>query len=114
MQVQVLYFEGCPNHQPTVQLARDVIRDLVLTVAVEEVEVTSLENAERLHFLGSPTVFVNGVDIEPSARSSTAYAFACRTYGSAGTPPQELLVAALTSAAGIAAPLVCSSSAGSS
>lgn len=103
MQVQVLYFEGCPNHQPTVQLARDVIRDLGLNVAVEEVEVTSVEDAKRLRFLGSPTVLVNGVDIEPSARTSTAYAFACRTYAGAGTPSRALLIDALTKTGEVAA-----------
>lgn len=103
MQVQVLYFEGCPNYKRTVQLARDVIRDLGLHVAVEEVEVSSIEDAERLRFLGSPTVLVNSVDIEPSARSSTAYAFACRTYAGAGTPPRELLIEALTATDDVAA-----------
>ncbi|MBI3767256.1 MAG: cation transporter [Deltaproteobacteria bacterium] len=41
---------------------------------------------------------MNGVDIEPSARSSAAYAFACRTYRGQGVPPRELFVAALKEA----------------
>ena len=99
MKVQVLYFAGCPNHESTTRLARDVARELGLGVSVEEVEVRSVEDAVRLRFLGSPSVHVNDVDIEPGARKSTAYAFACRTYGSVGVPPRELLVAALKEAA---------------
>jgi phosphoglycerate dehydrogenase-like enzyme len=95
MKVQVLYFSGCPNHERTARLAREVAQALGLSVAVEEVEVADAEDATRLRFLGSPSVHVNGVDIEPSARSSTAYAFACRTYNGEGVPPRELLVAAL-------------------
>jgi copper chaperone CopZ len=99
MKIQVLSFTGCPNHEATVRLVHEVARELGLRVTVEELEVTSAEDAARVRFLGSASVHVNGVDIEPSARSSTAYAFACRTYGGDRVPPRELLVAALKEAA---------------
>jgi copper chaperone CopZ len=95
MRVQVLYFRGCPNHERTAELVREVALEVGLSIDVEEVEVTTAEDAARLHFLGSPSVHVNGVDIEPSARSSTAYAFACRPYNGQGVPPRNLLLAAL-------------------
>ena len=93
--VEVLYFEGCPNYHQTVELVRDLIRALGVDATVEEVQVQNTEDAERLRFLGSPSVRVDGVDIEPAARSSTGYGFACRTYGSAGVPSREFLAAAL-------------------
>ncbi|MGE0827677.1 MAG: thioredoxin family protein [Candidatus Binatia bacterium] len=92
MNIQVLYFEGCPNHAPTVALVREVVADLDLNAHVEEVQVTTQTEAERLRFLGSPTVQVNGVDIEPSAREQTNYALSCRMYNGSGIPPRELLV----------------------
>ncbi len=97
MNIQVLYFEGCPNHEPTVSLVREVVAGLDLSAQVEEIEVTTQTDAERLRFLGSPTVQVNGVDMEPSARERTNYALSCRMYSGSGIPPRELLVAALTS-----------------
>jgi hypothetical protein len=97
--VEVLYFEGCPNRDATAQLARQVIRDLGVEAEITEVEVANVEDAQRLRFLGSPTVQVDGVDIEPGAGSSTDYAFACRVYGDTGVPPREMLVAALNSGA---------------
>ena len=100
MKIQVLYFEGCPNHLPTVDLARHVVAELGLDAEVEEVEVTSGDDAARLRFLGSPTVLVNGVDIQPSARSRTDFGFSCRTYEGAGVPPREMLLAAVASAGG--------------
>ena len=72
--VAVLYFEGCPNHRQTVELARNVVAELGVDAAVEEFEVKTLEDAVRLRFLGSPSVQVDGADIEPGARASTAYA----------------------------------------
>ena len=93
--VEVLYFEGCPNHRETVERASAVVRELGIIAEVSEVEVKTSEDAERLRFLGSPSVHVDGVDIEPAARASTAYAFACRTYDGAGVPPRKLFVEAL-------------------
>ena len=93
--VEVLYFKGCPNHQQTVELAREIVTELGVDVAVEQVEVRTLEDAARLRFLGSPSVHVDGVDIEAAARASTAYAFACRTYNGSRVPPRELFLGAL-------------------
>lgn len=94
MHIQVLYFEGCPNHAPTVSLVRDVITDLGLEARIEEIELTRPEDAERLRFLGSPTVQVNGTDIDPSAASRSDYSVSCRIYNGSGVPPRDLLVTA--------------------
>jgi hypothetical protein len=54
-------------------------------------------------FLGSPTVRVDGRDIEPGAAGRTTYAYACRTYGDAAAPSDELILAALDGTHGNAA-----------
>ena len=38
------------------------------------------ERAERLRFLGSPTVRVSGHDVEPGADERTDYALSCRVF----------------------------------
>jgi hypothetical protein len=93
--IEVLYFAGCPNHAPTVDLAREVIAELGLDAAIREVPVETAEAAEALRFVGSPSVRVNGRDIEPAAREQTEFALSCRMYGDAGVPPKELLIEAL-------------------
>ncbi len=95
MKVEVLYFKGCPHHEPTVELTKQVVSELGLGDSVEEVEVTNGDEANRLRFLGSPSVHVDGVDIDPEARVRTEYAMSCRMYGQSGVPPRELLEAAL-------------------
>jgi hypothetical protein len=100
MHIEVLYFDGCPNHAPTVERVRQIAGDLGLQIGVEEINVTSFDEAQRLRFLGSPTVRVNGIDIDPAARCRTNYALSCRVYpGVSGLPPDELIVAALQSSA---------------
>ena len=64
---------------------------------VPRYEVRTDEDARRLHFLGSPSIRVNGVDIEPGSDARRDYALACRMYGSSGLPPREFLATALGS-----------------
>jgi hypothetical protein len=98
MKIQILYFEGCPGHLPTVALVHQVVAKLGKEVQIEEVEVTSPEDAISKRFLGSPTVLVNGVDMDPRARQRTDYGFSCRIYGAmSGLPSEDLLMAALQS-----------------
>ena len=95
MMIEVLYFEGCPYLEPTLALAEEVLSQLGLSANVREVEVRTPEDAERLRFLGSPSVRVDGKDIEPGVESRSEYALSCRIYGDSGLPPKGLLVAAL-------------------
>lgn len=101
MKVEVLFFGGCPNHEPAVELARDVARELGVPAEVEEVEVKSPEDARRLRFLGSPSVHVNGVDVEPRARGRSDFGYTCRTYGGKGLPKREEVAAAMKAAAAV-------------
>ncbi len=95
MKISILHFEDCPNHPPIVEMARRVVAEHDLNVEVEEVEVLA-DDVVRHRFLGSPTVQVDGVDIEPAARERTDFAMSCRVYATpSGLPPQEMLLNAL-------------------
>lgn len=93
--ITILYFSGCPNHPPAVEVVRGVVAELDIAADIEEVEVRGPSEAASLRFLGSPTIQVDGVDIEPAARSRTDFGFACRTYNGSGLPDSELLVRSL-------------------
>jgi len=80
VKIEVLYIADCPNHQPTVDRVRDVIRSVSPSAKVEEVEIRSSTEAESLRFIGSPTVRVNGFDVEPEARSVQHFGLGCRSY----------------------------------
>lgn len=96
MRISILYFQGCPNHPPTAKMVRQAVAESGLDARVEEVELTTLDDAQRLRFLGSPTVQVDGVDIEPAARSRTDFAMACRLYDTPdGLPSRTTLLVAL-------------------
>ena len=96
--IEILYFPGCPNYEPTVNLAREVLGDLGLEAEIREVAVENSEDAEALRFVGSPTVRVNGKDIQPEAENRTEFALSCRMYATGGVPAKELLMEALREA----------------
>jgi hypothetical protein len=71
--VHILYSQGCPNLTPTIDLIDRVASDIGAGVTVERVLVTSQEEAVKLRCLGSPTIQINGMDIEPGAGESMAF-----------------------------------------
>ena len=73
VQIRVLYSEGCASTPPTVALVKNVAQDLNIPVSIEMVSIGTQEQAQELRFLGSPTVQIEGFDIEPSARDSLAF-----------------------------------------
>jgi hypothetical protein len=73
--VRILYTEGCANTTQTIQRVRDVAREMAVRIEIDQVLVTTQHQADELRFLGSPTVQVNGQDIDPAACKATAYGF---------------------------------------
>ncbi|MBI3473013.1 MAG: hypothetical protein HY013_16780 [Candidatus Solibacter usitatus] len=73
MKIEILYFDGCPNHQPAVERVKEVLKEEGLAAEVVEVNVGDDASARSLGFQGSPTIRIDGLDVEPSARSSKEF-----------------------------------------
>lgn len=99
MRVEILTFEGCPNAGATHELVRQALHLEAVDAVVDHIEVDSVEAAQRVRFLGSPSVRVDGQDVEPSANHRAGYGLACRTYnsgaGALGTPSIEMIRTAI-------------------
>ena len=95
VKIELLYFADCPHYEPTLELVRSIASDRGLEFDIEMVEVRDNDDARRLQFLGSPSLRVNGVDVEPTAPVRTDYALSCRVYGGGRTPPREMVELAL-------------------
>lgn len=99
MKVEVLYVADCPSHRPAVRLLKDVLAAEDITAEVTEVLVVDAQMASQLRFRGSPTVRIDGLDIE--GESSDAGTIACRLYPDShqvGIPPIEMVRLALVRA----------------
>jgi hypothetical protein len=96
MRVELLYLDGCPGFDDLVPRLRTLVRS---RCEIELVPVDTAEAAQRLRFLGSPTVRVNGRDVEEAAATRTDFGMKCRLYpgvdGSTHAPPDHWIVEAL-------------------
>jgi hypothetical protein len=101
MKIRLRYFEGCPHWQT----AHDRVREALRAEGMADVEpvlerVETAEDAERLQFIGSPTILVDGRD--PFVGAEAAFGLTCRVYqtpqGLAGSPTADQLRAALRAA----------------
>jgi hypothetical protein len=75
VEVKVLFSEGCDNTPPTIDLIKQTALESGIEIDLKIIPVESQEQALHWKFLGSPTVQVNGFDIDPSARSAIAFGF---------------------------------------
>ena len=102
MKIEVLGFVGCPGVQATLALIKTELHSIGVSAPIIYREVDSVEEAQRVQFLGSPSVRVNGNDIELSRRQEEGYAFSCRIYRegeeSSGLPPRHMVQAAILEA----------------
>ena len=101
IKVEVLYFQGCPNHEPAVERVRGVLAEEGVSAPVLQIEVLDRTSAETLRFPGSPTVRINGIDVEGTPAPG-AFGLSCRTYldGSVlqGIPAVEVIRRAVRNA----------------
>jgi hypothetical protein len=103
--VEVLSFDGCPNHVEVLALVRRLSDELGLDPELRLVDVPDPAAAERERFLGSPTIRVDGRDVEPGADERSEFVLSCRVYrtesGLAGQPREDWVRDALAEAAGV-------------
>ena len=99
MRVELLYFDGCPSYQRLLPRLRELIAEVAPGAELELRPIESIEDAERARFLGSPTVRVDGLDVDPGAGERDDFGLECRLYRSDGVasplPPEEWMREAL-------------------
>ena len=77
--IEMQYFKGCPNSDEMIQRVRTACASFQDSIDYRESLVETPEEAQRIKFLGSPTVLINGSDLDnmPEPASGT---LACRYY----------------------------------
>jgi hypothetical protein len=98
--IEFLYWEGCPSHPEARALLDEVLQSRGLDAHVAVREVRTQEEAEQLAFPGSPTIRVDGRDVDPAGADNRP-ALNCRIYHLpdgrvSPVPTREQLEAALT------------------
>jgi len=97
MRIEVLYLPGCPNYEPAVARIQQVLASESLQAEVHGVAVSSEAEAKVLLFPGSPTIRIDGDDVEPNQTHNLG--LSCRLYTNrSGVPSEEVLRLAVSRA----------------
>jgi hypothetical protein len=99
VRIEILAREDCPNRGMAITVVERVVDETGVPAEIEVVEIDSDEDAEELRVLGSPTVLVDGRDVDPQPSSLAAFSADDRIYrtdrGPCGWPEPEWIRDAL-------------------
>jgi hypothetical protein len=103
--IEVLYVQDCPHYRETLALVERVRAELGIDTDLHSTLVVDQAAAHQARFPGSPTVRVNGHDVEPGSEPATQYVLGCRLYRLehrlAGQPEERWVREELLRAAGL-------------
>ena len=103
MKIELLYSDDCAHWEATLEDLRELLGSNGVEDEVSVIRVSSMEEAERLRFPGSPTVRIDDEDVDPDTPESD-FDLACRLYevdeGYQERPPREWIDAAIEAASG--------------
>ena len=97
--VELLYFDGCPHYEAMLLRLQELLRGVDAGEWLHLRRIPDETAARRERFLGSPTIRVDGHDVEPGASERSDFGLICRLYSTANglrpTPPDEWVLEAL-------------------
>lgn len=93
LDIELLYFDGCPSWKMAQEFLEGIIQKHNIETRVQLIRVETDQEARDHHFVGSPSIRVNGEDLFPVDHEN--YALGCRVYqtpdGLRGWPTVEML-----------------------
>jgi len=97
--IGIFFIEGCPGVLPAAKHIKEVIAEESIDAEISLILIETPEDARQLHFTGSPTVRINGIDIETNIKDIKDYALRSRLYTIDGKnsdyPSKDMIRAAI-------------------
>jgi hypothetical protein len=79
VKVEFLFWAGCPSHPEALALLEQVLAEHEIDAEVVSREIFTRDEAVELAFPGSPTIRVDGRDVDPDGAAAPP-SLACRVY----------------------------------
>lgn len=83
MKIELFYFASCPSYKQALANIKAALKEKNLHAEVVLIPVESEAKAQEVGFQGSPSVRINGKDIEGR---DEGFSFTCRIYSANGKP----------------------------
>lgn len=80
MRIDFLYWEECPSHEEALARLRAVLAEEGTAAEVVVTHVNTDEQAQALGFPGSPTIRLDGRDIQSETAAAAGGRLTCRLY----------------------------------
>jgi len=80
MRIEFLFWQECPSHPEAMNRLREVMAELALDSPIDQIDVRTDDEAMRLGFPGSPTIRVDGHDVDPAGAAQMGSSLTCRIY----------------------------------
>jgi|BarGraNGADG00212_2_1021979.scaffolds.fasta_scaffold133051_2 glutaredoxin len=97
--IDVLYYEDCPHYEEAARVLKEVLEEEGVEATVKMVKVAKWGEAEAFGFIGSPTILINGEDVEKGMDHTSPFQGHCRVYlykeEMFEVPPKEMIREAL-------------------
>jgi hypothetical protein len=75
VKVQVISTKGCVSTPKTINLIQATANEIGAKIELDQIVISTQEEANKYKFHGSPTVLVNGLDLDRNMRDNTTYGF---------------------------------------
>lgn len=100
MQIQLLHTADCHAWKESLSVLEDALKAKGVAITYEVVVIETESQARQYGFIGSPTIRIDGVDVDPMARNIKSYSVSsCRPYFFQGKSydyaPKEMILHAL-------------------
>jgi hypothetical protein len=96
VKIELLYFEDCPHWKPTLSLVESVAAELSISAEIVLCNVKNQRDAVAYRFLGSPSLRIDGHDLEELDNLGEEFGVTCRVYKNgdvfSGTPSREAVM----------------------
>jgi hypothetical protein len=101
--IEFLFWEECPSHGPTWERLQAILKEKGVTAQLTRIEIKTDEDATQWNFCGSPTIHINGEDIDPKGAQTQRIGLNCRVYHTPDgrvtpVPSDEMIRAAIDQA----------------
>ncbi|MGH7274652.1 MAG: DF family (seleno)protein [Nitrospiria bacterium] len=103
IKIEFLYWEDCPSHRDAWNRLQVILKEKGVEAKVVRVEIRTDQNARQWDFCGSPTIRINGMDIDPAGVEGQRVGLNCRIYHTPDgrvtpMPPDEMIRKAIEKA----------------
>lgn len=104
LNIQFLFYKECPSYKLAYINLEEALKEEEIEEWIQIIKVENEQEAKNLQLSGSPTIRINGIDIDPASINTKNYGIHCRNYSingkSTGWPDKVLIKQAIQKAKG--------------